>query len=116
MSENGQGWNVLFFLFITIPFNVLLDAHPRQWFAMSLAAALGVLVSLVSTLALGLSGDTTSVLASFAVGVMGGLHSWITDHPPLINVLNGRQSAVGVGCAATSGVSNLMFVVLRKVC
>jgi uncharacterized membrane protein YjjB (DUF3815 family) len=50
-----------------IPFNVLLDAHPRQWPSMTVAAAIGVFLpySLEGVIQ---DGNLISFLGSFAIG------------------------------------------------
>jgi len=78
---------VLFFWPVVLSFNVLLDAHPRQWPAMTGASAVGTLVSFLSSQ--WLSSDSASVVSSFAVGIVSAAYARFRNTPPLITTLNG---------------------------
>lgn len=70
-GPGGLPLYVTFPLMITVGFvcfNVLLNAHPRAWLIMNVAAAAGLCVSQWGSQSLGADGST--VLAAFAVGTV----------------------------------------------
>ncbi len=65
-----------------------------------MSAGVGTLVSTVLLLNTTLPSAAVTVLSSAAVGLVGGMQSRLTNHPPLINVLSGLQMLVPGGLGA----------------
>ncbi|KAL3692257.1 hypothetical protein R1sor_005908 [Riccia sorocarpa] len=80
-------WNILWFAFFSVASNVLLNARLDQWPGMIVTSGVGYIVSTVTDLRLG--SNTSSVIASFAVGLTGTAYSHFQGDLPLVMVLSG---------------------------
>eukprot|EP00128_Syssomonas_multiformis_P010767 Colp12_sorted_trinity150504_noHs@34817 len=80
-------WNFLFFFPISLGFNVLLKAQPRQFPAMTGVSAVGLLVSYFTSKIF--NPETSTVIAAFAVGIAGNLYARLTSSPAIIPIISG---------------------------
>ena len=100
-------WFIPLFLGTAIPFNILLDAHPRQWPSMTVSSAIGVF------LPFGLSyvikdANLISFAGSFAIGIFGTIYSRYTKHPAIVPILSGIIMLVP-GSVGVRGVSTMLI-------
>lgn len=99
-------WIRAFFFFgVAIPFNVLLQASPKQWPMMLTISGVGYSISTAASL--WFSMEISSALASFGVGIISGLYSRITNHPCFVVTLSGILMLVP-GAIGVRGVSVLL--------
>ncbi|KAG6556858.1 hypothetical protein Mapa_001805 [Marchantia paleacea] len=80
-------WSILWFAGFSLASNILLNARFDQWPGMIVTSGVGYVVSTLSSLRLGSS--TSSVIASFAVGLTGTAYSHFQGDLPLVMVLSG---------------------------
>jgi len=86
----SAAWKLPLFFCISITFNMLLQAHPRQWGIMMLTALVSLTITETTAYLNFFSTDTASALAAFAVGSMGNIHARITGHPAIISIIAGQ--------------------------
>ncbi|KAL2628513.1 hypothetical protein R1flu_013199 [Riccia fluitans] len=80
-------WNILWFAGFSVSSNVLLNARLDQWPGMIVTSVVGYIVSTLA--ALRLTSNTSSVIASLAVGLTGTAYSHFQGDLPLVMVLSG---------------------------
>lgn len=81
-------WYILFFVLITISFNVLLDTNSNLWPGLMCTSAISFCTSYVCKI-LNVPGDITPSIAAFGVGIAGNLISRFTDVPGVIFIFSG---------------------------
>ncbi|KAG0271420.1 hypothetical protein BGZ95_000768 [Linnemannia exigua] len=78
-------WYFLIYPAVSASINIVFNAHPRQWFGMTLVTSVG----LVFTLFLKSGPQITAALAAFAVGVTGQVYGRITGQLSYVPLLSG---------------------------
>ncbi|KAF8951114.1 hypothetical protein BGZ46_004162, partial [Entomortierella lignicola] len=78
-------WYFLIFPLVSFSINVVFNAHPRQWWGMTLVTAVGFTVSYFMTA----GSQVTPVVAAFAVGLAGQLYGRITGGLSYVPLLSG---------------------------
>ncbi|KAG0294965.1 hypothetical protein BGZ98_001552 [Dissophora globulifera] len=81
----NRWWFFLIFPLTSVSINIVFNAHPRQWFGMTLVAAVGFVVTLfVKSVP-----QITAALAAFAVGITGQLYGRVTGQLGYVSLLSG---------------------------
>ncbi|KAI8598132.1 hypothetical protein EDD21DRAFT_309838 [Dissophora ornata] len=85
--ENGVGDWWMFFILpaFSISLNIVFNAHPSQWFGMTLVTAVGYTVSYFMTAGT----QVTPTVAAFAVGVVGQAYGRLTGKLSYVPLLSG---------------------------
>ncbi|KAF8937441.1 hypothetical protein EDD21DRAFT_382242 [Dissophora ornata] len=78
-------WYFLIYPAVSASINIVFNAHPRQWFGMTLVTAVGF----VLTLFLKSGPQITAAIAAFAVGVTGQLYGRLTGQLSYVPLLSG---------------------------
>ncbi|KAG0036507.1 hypothetical protein BGZ82_004106 [Podila clonocystis] len=78
-------WYFLIYPAVSASINIVFNAHPRQWFGMTLVTAVGFVV----TYFLKGGPQVTSAIAAFAVGITGQLYGRLTGQLSYVPMLSG---------------------------
>ncbi|KAG0320573.1 hypothetical protein BG000_003513 [Podila horticola] len=78
-------WYFLIYPAVSASINIVFNAHPRQWFGMTLVTAVGFVV----TYFLQGGPQVTSAIAAFAVGITGQLYGRLTGQLSYVPMLSG---------------------------